>query len=277
MTPRGLMTRIAATSCTFVLSFAALAFVAGPVAAAEQSTTIQMSLLGGFSPKTVEVPAGTTIVWHNADSVDIPVVRGAHTVTATDGSFDSGEVAPGEGFSKTFVAAASIAYACTIHPQLMSGSITVTAPPANDETSTLPPAQSGESTATGSGTIVQLPSRMNAFAHASAPSGTEVLGERFVSSPFVPPADVAPVLPSPSERVPAADPARQSNVLRVTLMIVATMLIFAATAALAAVRGRSRPRSWQERTPEQNELTEIPHPTRVPLAELKRAKRAPAG
>jgi plastocyanin len=45
-----------------------------------------------FSPDSLEVPVGTTVTWTNQDSV-------AHTVTADDGSFDSGQLGNGATFS----------------------------------------------------------------------------------------------------------------------------------------------------------------------------------
>jgi plastocyanin len=70
-----------------------------------------------FEPATLEVAAGTTVTWTNNGSAP-------HTVTADDGSFDSGELAPGASFSFTFESAGSVAYHCNIHPQ-MTATITV--------------------------------------------------------------------------------------------------------------------------------------------------------
>jgi plastocyanin len=70
-----------------------------------------------FEPDTVEVSAGTTVTWTNGDTTQ-------HTVTAGDGSFDSGVLPPGAAFSRTFDAAGTFAYACAIHPG-MTGTIVV--------------------------------------------------------------------------------------------------------------------------------------------------------
>jgi plastocyanin len=48
-----------------------------------------------YSPATVEVKAGDTVTWTNNDDRE-------HTVTADDGSFDSGKLKKGKTFSKTF-------------------------------------------------------------------------------------------------------------------------------------------------------------------------------
>ena len=71
-----------------------------------------------FEPAAVEVPVGATVSWSNSGGAP-------HTATANDGSFDSGTLQPGAGFSQTFSAAGSFPYACLIHPQ-MTGTITVT-------------------------------------------------------------------------------------------------------------------------------------------------------
>ena len=71
-----------------------------------------------FQPASLEVPVGTTVTWTNAGAAP-------HTVTADDGAFDSGELAPGASFSQTFDTAGSFAYHCEIHPN-MTGTIVVT-------------------------------------------------------------------------------------------------------------------------------------------------------
>jgi plastocyanin len=61
------------------------------------------------SPPHIDVLIGDTVTWTN-DSVR------THTVTADDGSFDSGRVIPSERFSHGFPAAGVAAYHCVIHP-----------------------------------------------------------------------------------------------------------------------------------------------------------------
>ena len=70
-----------------------------------------------FQPGSLEVMAGTTVTWTNDDPTP-------HTVTAVDGSFDSGAIASGATFSQTFDTAGTFAYACAIHPT-MTGTIIV--------------------------------------------------------------------------------------------------------------------------------------------------------
>lgn len=70
-----------------------------------------------FAPQRVEISAGTTIEWTNRDQV-------AHTITADDGSWDSGPIAAGATWRHTFTAAGSFAFHCTPHP-FMTGVVVV--------------------------------------------------------------------------------------------------------------------------------------------------------
>jgi plastocyanin len=71
-----------------------------------------------FSPDTLTVKAGTTVMWTNHDTT-------AHTVTADDKSFDSGNLQPGQSFSFMFTQAGTFSYHCSIHPN-MKATIVVT-------------------------------------------------------------------------------------------------------------------------------------------------------
>ncbi len=71
-----------------------------------------------FSPSAVTVAPGATVTVTNDDQV-------AHTITASDGKFNTGDIASGQ--SKTFTApnaAGKYTYICSIH-QYMSGTLTV--------------------------------------------------------------------------------------------------------------------------------------------------------
>jgi plastocyanin len=70
-----------------------------------------------FAPARLSVAPGTTVVWVN---------RGAHphTVSAFDGSFDSGVLMPGDAFALTFGGSGTVWYFCEIHPS-MTGGVTV--------------------------------------------------------------------------------------------------------------------------------------------------------
>ncbi|KPK22349.1 MAG: hypothetical protein AMJ70_06220 [Dehalococcoidia bacterium SG8_51_3] len=58
------------------------------------------------------LPVGTIVVWYNNDSV-------AHTITARDNSFDSGDLSPGDTFQYTFEQSGTLEYYCRIHPSMV--------------------------------------------------------------------------------------------------------------------------------------------------------------
>jgi len=82
-----------------------------------------------FIPYSTEISKGSNVTWINDDSV-------AHTITSgsarngPDGTFDSGQIKPGETFSHVFKVTGTFGYFCTVYPW-MSGVITV-----NDSTDT---------------------------------------------------------------------------------------------------------------------------------------------
>jgi plastocyanin len=78
------------------------------------SVTIQQI---AFHPSTLNVKTGDTVTWHFNDNGVL------HTVTADDGSFDSGQHGSGE-FTHTFDHAGTFKYHCSIHAT-MTGSIVV--------------------------------------------------------------------------------------------------------------------------------------------------------
>ena len=63
-----------------------------------------------YSVNVLEVEVGTTVTWTNQDSGIM------HSVTAADGTFDSGLLAEGEDFSYTFTEPGEYEYLCTPHP-----------------------------------------------------------------------------------------------------------------------------------------------------------------
>jgi plastocyanin len=106
-----------------LLSGFGLAPAAGARPAA-QEVTVEMRNIA-FEPRTVTVPAGTTVVWVNRDAF-------AHTVTADNGSFDSGLIPPGGAFRFTFERPGTYPYYCVPHGGPggvgMAGLVVVTAP-----------------------------------------------------------------------------------------------------------------------------------------------------
>ncbi len=84
-----------------------------------------------FEPTTIQVAAGGTVDWTN---------RGAapHTVSAADGSFDSGILDVGGLYSRTFETAGSYEYLCRIHPAMTA--VIEVAAPADDRATSVAPA-----------------------------------------------------------------------------------------------------------------------------------------
>jgi plastocyanin len=76
-----------------------------------------------FTPAQLTVKVGTTVVWTSEDNVP-------HTVTADDGSFDSGNMKKGDTFEFTFTKAGKYPYYCAYHGTPggggMAGTIVVT-------------------------------------------------------------------------------------------------------------------------------------------------------
>jgi len=71
-----------------------------------------------FTPPALNITVGTQVTWLNGGPSN-------HTVTANDGSFDSGTIQRNGTFAFTFSKAGTFAYHCSIHPT-MTGTVTVT-------------------------------------------------------------------------------------------------------------------------------------------------------
>ncbi len=95
------------------------ALAGAPMAAS--AATIQVAISNyAFAPARVTVHPGDTVVWTNHDAVP-------HTVSALDGGFASGALAPGASFRRRFTRVGAVRYRCAIHPE-MQGTVVV-APP----------------------------------------------------------------------------------------------------------------------------------------------------
>ena len=68
-----------------------------------------------YSPDSVTIKAGETVVWTNKDDRD-------HTVTAKD--FTSGTISVGDTYEHKFDKAGTYAYSCKYHPR-MKGTVVV--------------------------------------------------------------------------------------------------------------------------------------------------------
>ena len=70
-----------------------------------------------FQPAQIEIAVGTTVTWTNNDTVP-------HTSTATDGTWDSGNLDQRQSYSHTFDEAGTHDYVCLYHPN-MRGTVVV--------------------------------------------------------------------------------------------------------------------------------------------------------
>ena len=84
--------------------------------APDSTTTVEIRN-NTFIPPQLNVAPGTTVTWVNRDSVP-------HTVTADNGLFDSGQLAPGASYPVVLEGAGTVTYHCKLHPE-MRGSIVV--------------------------------------------------------------------------------------------------------------------------------------------------------
>jgi plastocyanin len=118
------------------------ALAGGTALAADQSVAISGQ---SYSPASVTVSVGDTVTWTNSDAM-------AHTATADDASWDTGNIGGSGGTGAvTFATAGTFPYHCDIHPQ-MTGTVTVeaaaatTAPAAG---ATTPPTDTSPSATNG--------------------------------------------------------------------------------------------------------------------------------
>jgi len=70
-----------------------------------------------FDVADVAIEPGTTVYWSNEGQVP-------HSVTADDGSFDSGQLNPGDSYIVTFLGSGVVSYHCELHPEMV-GSVAV--------------------------------------------------------------------------------------------------------------------------------------------------------
>jgi plastocyanin len=94
---------------------------------AQPTTTVTVGAYDNrFEPQTINVQPGATVRWVNNG-------QHAHTVTADDDSWDSGDIQPGASYSATFKRPGTYNYYCRHHTQdRMQGVVVVGASTANE-------------------------------------------------------------------------------------------------------------------------------------------------
>jgi plastocyanin len=102
--PLGARLRVGALGAALTL------FLLAPSASVfAQSADSQVDIKNiAYAPKEIHVAAGGTVTWTNDDALQ-------HTVTADDGSFDSGLFDQGGTFTQEFDTPGTYAYYCTPH------------------------------------------------------------------------------------------------------------------------------------------------------------------
>jgi plastocyanin len=95
---------------------------AQPSAAAAPVETAQVTMPPSyrFDPPAIQVPAGTTVTWHNSDHF-------THSVSVSDGAFPFLNLSPGQSGTIPFGQPGVYDYICTYHVQDMKGTIIVVA------------------------------------------------------------------------------------------------------------------------------------------------------
>ncbi len=102
----------------FLVALAAvISLGSGGTVRAQEDATVDIVDFA-FDASSITVEAGSTVTWTNVGDA-------THTVTADDGSFDSGDLATDDTYSVTFDEPGTYTYACSIHPDMI-GEIIVT-------------------------------------------------------------------------------------------------------------------------------------------------------
>lgn len=109
----GPLPTVTATTTTGSSTSAPTGSTAGPAAT---SSTLSIKDFA-FTPAALTVKSGTPVTVTNNDSA-------THTWTATDKTFDSGDLATGKSFTFTFTKPGTYSYVCSIHAA-MHGTVTV--------------------------------------------------------------------------------------------------------------------------------------------------------
>ena len=144
-----------------------------PSSSGSGPTTYQVNIVEGgstddwgYDPAALEVGVGDTVVWTNTGSAD-------HTVTADDGSFDSGMIAPGGTWEFTFDEVGEFSYKCDPHP-FMVASISVVENPSGG----------GGSPTSGSAAGPTISEDVTEMDHADEPVAAEgSTGEEIAAAP----------------------------------------------------------------------------------------------
>ena len=79
-----------------------------------QVTIVGQQAANSFNPNPATPSASGSLVWENTDGV-------AHRIVANDGSFDTGNIAPGASSAAITIPGDGTRYHCSIHPSMIGG------------------------------------------------------------------------------------------------------------------------------------------------------------
>lgn len=139
--------QVSSAILTASIALVAAALISGPAAAAGPTVTIADF---AFKPATVTIVAGQAVTWQNTSSTQ-------HTVTADDGSFDSGRLSLHDQFANVFAVPGRFTYHCSIHPSMHGTVIVLAAPPTATPNGTPPPTPPSGTLPPGFKTAVPFP------------------------------------------------------------------------------------------------------------------------
>jgi plastocyanin len=190
-----------------VLGLAAAAALGVVPAATAATATPTDAVISNFSfaPDPVTIPVGGSVKWTNDDNA-------THTVTADDGSFDSGFTSLHGTFTRTFTQAGTFAYHCNVHSS-MQGTVkveaaTTTTTAAPTTTTTAAPTTTTTARATTTtvpSSTTQPPSTTTGAAGTTAPTSPGSVPPKAPSpKPTAPTTTRAPADPTTTGAPPAA-------------------------------------------------------------------------
>jgi len=133
-----------------------------------------------FDADPLEIAAGDSVEWTNTGVAP-------HTVTASDGTFDSEMLDPGATFQQTFETPGTYAYLCAIHPE-MQGSIKVVAATTGTAPSVAPAAPAAPVSGGGAApepSVTPTTDAAPTAANAAASTGVGGLGGIVLAVTFV--------------------------------------------------------------------------------------------
>src|SRR6185369_3453896 len=90
------------------------------------ASAVQVRAVAGrqFSPATIAIEPGQSIIWLNDDTMDHTSTSGPEG--SPDGNWSSGNLAPGATFAHTFAAAGTFPYYCEYHSGMVGQVVVAT-------------------------------------------------------------------------------------------------------------------------------------------------------